>query len=104
MFFESYRNYKRTKRHIRVALDNEYEKSVCHDIDKAAECDIRLFCKLVKRQKKRTSNTYPEIHDGNGIIYNDPSGVAEATYYESIIIPSPTMILTMMKFSDECRN
>lgn len=52
----------------------------------AAECDIRLFWKLVKRQKNRTSRTYPEIRDDNGNIYNDPSGVAEAfaVYYENI--------------------
>lgn len=64
MLFESYRNYKRAKRHFRVALNNEfnnYMKSVYHDLDNAAECDIRLFWKLVKRRKNRTSRTYPEI-------------------------------------------
>lgn len=52
----------------------------------AAECDIRLFWKLVKRQKNRTSRTYPEIRDDNGNIYNDPSGVADALalYYANI--------------------
>lgn len=68
MIFESYRNYKRAKRHFRVALDNEfnnYMRSVYHDLDNAAECDIRLFWKLVKRQKKRTSRTDPEIRDDN---------------------------------------
>lgn len=36
MIFEFYRNYKRAKRHFRVALDNEfnnYMKSVYHDLD-----------------------------------------------------------------------
>jgi hypothetical protein len=35
---------------------------------------------------KRTSRTYPEMHGHNVTIYNDPSGVAEAsdTYHENI--------------------
>jgi hypothetical protein len=61
-------------------------KSVYQNIDKAAECDIKLFWKLIKRQKKRTSRTYSVIHDNKGTIYNDPSGVAEAfvLYYKNI--------------------
>lgn len=75
------------QRHFIVALDNEfnnYMKSVYHNLDNAAECDIRLFWNLVKRQKNRTSRTFPEIRDDNG--NNDPSGVAEAfiIYYENI--------------------
>ena len=78
MVHDSYRNYKRAKRQFRNVLNMEYErhmKNIYHDLDSAAECDIRLFWKLVKWQKKRVSRTYPEIHDQNGNIYNDPEGI-----------------------------
>ena len=62
MSFDSYREYKRAKREFRNALDNEYEQymySVYQDIDTAAECDIRLFWRLIKRQKSRMCPPYP---------------------------------------------
>lgn len=46
MIHESYRNYKRAKRHFRTVLDMEFEnhmKGVYRDLDTAAECDICLF-------------------------------------------------------------
>ena len=70
--FDSYREYKRAKREFRNALDNEYEQymySVYQDIDTAADCDIRLFWRLIKRQKPRSSRLYPEIRDDAGNIY-----------------------------------
>ena len=92
MIHDSYRNYKRAKRQFRNALNMKYElhmKDVYQDLDSAAECDIRLFWKLVKKQKKRTSRTYPEIHE-NGNVYDDPDGVAKAfaDYYEQVYTPS----------------
>ena len=54
MNHESYRNYKRAKRQFRNAKDMEYErhmKDVNEDLNSAAECDIRLFWKLVKKEK-----------------------------------------------------
>lgn len=88
MIFESYRNYQRAKRSFRVTLHNEfniYMRSVYRDVDNTASYNIRLFWKLVKRPKKRTSHTYPEIRVDNGNIYNKPSGVAKAfaIYYEN---------------------
>ena len=92
MSFDSYREYKRAKREFRNALDNEYEKymySVYQDIDTAAECDIRLFWRLIKRQKPRSSRLYPAIRDDAGNIYNDPEGVANAftSFYEELYAP-----------------
>ena len=92
MSFDSYREYKRAKREFRNALDNEYEQymySVYQDIDTAAECDIRLFWRLIKRQKPRSSRLYPEIRDDAGNIYNDPEGVANAfaSFYEELYAP-----------------
>lgn len=54
MVFDSYRNYKRAKRRFRDALTKQYEdhmRKVYQDLDEAAECDIRLFWKLVKNTK-----------------------------------------------------
>ena len=82
-----------TKRQFRNALDMEYErhmKEVYQDPDSAAECDIRLFWKLVKKQKTRTSRTYPEIHDNNGSIHNESESMAEAfaKHFEQIYTTS----------------
>ena len=93
MVHESYRDYKRAKRNFRNALTLEHERymrDVYRDIDEAADCDIRLFWKLTKRQRPKASRTYPEIKCDNGVVYRDPPGVAEAfaSYFESIYSPS----------------
>ena len=46
------------------------------NIDEAAECDIRLFWRLTKRKKPRTSRRYPEIHDANGVVNRDPESIS----------------------------
>ena len=54
MLFESYREYKRAKRNFRNALDQTHEQLMqdsLRDIDEAAECDLRLFWKMIHRQK-----------------------------------------------------
>ena len=71
----------------------EYEhhmKEVYQDLDYAVEFDIRLFWKLVKKQKTRTSRPYPEIHDNNGFIHNDPESRAEvfAKHFKQIYTTS----------------
>lgn len=77
MIHESYRSYKRFYYHkqFRTALDTEYEshmKDVYRKQNTAAKCDKRLFWKLGKEKKKRTSHTYPEIHGDDGAIFKDP--------------------------------
>jgi hypothetical protein len=93
MHSESYRNYKRAKMHFRKALQIPYEnymRNVYKDLDEAAECDIRMFWKLVKRQKVKTWRTYPEIISSDGVSHRDPIGVAQAfaTYFQNIYTPS----------------
>ena len=64
-------------------------RKVYSDIDKAAEANIRLFWKLTKRRKPRTSRVYPEICDENGVTHTDPNGVAEAfaSFFEKLYAP-----------------
>ena len=53
MHFESYRDYKRSKSNFRNVQHTAYEKYIqktYDDINDAAECDIRLFWKLIKKQ------------------------------------------------------
>ena len=93
MNFTSYREYKRAKRLFRTALDQEhdnYMRNVYNDIDHAAEFDIRLFWKLTKRRKPRSSRVYPEIRDIDGVKYSNPDGVAEvfSKFYETLYSPS----------------
>ena len=65
-------------------------RDVYRDIDEAAECDVRLFWRLVKGRKPRTSRTYPEMIDKNGKSCIDPESVAEAfaLHFENIYTPS----------------
>ncbi|KAK3105405.1 hypothetical protein FSP39_024486 [Pinctada imbricata] len=93
MHFVSYFNYKRAKRNFRNALNIAYEnhmRDVYRDIDEAAKCDVRLFWRLVKGRKPRTSRTYPEVIDKIGKSCTDPENVAEAfaLHFENIYTPS----------------
>ena len=88
----SYREYKRAKRCFRNALDAEHEKymrETYRDIDEAAECDIRLFWRLTKRKKPRSTRIYPEIVDNSGNSHRDPVGVADsfASFFEEVYSP-----------------
>ncbi|VDI21735.1 Hypothetical predicted protein [Mytilus galloprovincialis] len=69
MSHESYKHYKKAKyefRNVQNAAYEQYIQKCYNDINEAAECDIRLFWKLVKRCKPSTSRIYPEIiHNGD---------------------------------------
>lgn len=89
MNYSSYREYKRAKRLFRNVLDREhaaYMSKVYADIDKAAEVDLRLFWKLTKHIKPKTSRLYPEITDSTGKKNTDAEWVAEAfaDHYETL--------------------
>ncbi|VDI49007.1 Hypothetical predicted protein [Mytilus galloprovincialis] len=61
MQHESYFNYKRAKRdfrNIQKLANEQYIEETYDDINNAAECDIRLFWKLIKRQKPKHSKVY----------------------------------------------
>ena len=64
-------------------------RKVYSDIDEAAEVDVRLFWKLTKRRKPRTTRIYPEIRNEEGIIHTDPNGVTEAfaSFYKRLYSP-----------------
>lgn len=63
MCYESYRVYKHAKRQFRNELlanreHDRYMTEVSSDIDQASECDLRLFWKLIKRQRPRSASPY----------------------------------------------
>lgn len=75
MCHESYKNYKRAKRDFRNGLQSahdEFTTKAFKDID-----DVRLFWKLIKRQRPRSSRSYPEIELGEDT-FTDPSDIANA--------------------------
>ena len=89
MEYASYRGYKRAKRAFRNVHDTEYEnflQSVYRDIYEAAEVDLSLFWKLVKRRRPRSSRIYPEIRDVTGKTHYEPNDIANAfaDFYENI--------------------
>ena len=82
----------KAKRAFRNALDlahDRYIQDSFRNIDEAAECDLRLFWKLIHRQKPRASRHYPEIVDRRGDVQNDPDGVAEAfaDHFQNVYTP-----------------
>jgi hypothetical protein len=62
---------------------------VYRDLDQAAECDLRLFWKLARRRKPRSTRIYSEIEDEYSQVHRDPNSVAEvvASYFEKIYNP-----------------
>lgn len=89
MQFQSFREYKHTKRKrvFRNALNTEHDKylqSVYREIDEPAELDLRQFWRRVKQRRPRSSRIYPEICNKHGTNQTDPEGVAGAfaDFYE----------------------
>ncbi|CAG2209672.1 unnamed protein product [Mytilus edulis] len=94
MSHESYKRFKKAKYEFRNVQNAAYEQYIqkCYDdINEAAECDIRLFWKLVKRCKPSTSRIYPEIIH-NGDTCNDPESIANAfmDYFSNICTTNNT--------------
>lgn len=92
MVHDSYKNYKKAKREFRNKLNAEHDRymtSVFHDIDQASECDVRLFWKLVKRQRPRNTRFYQEI-EIDGRLVDNPDEIAScfAEYFEQIYNPT----------------
>jgi len=61
---ESYFSYKRANRDFRIIQQSTYDKCIqetYNGINYTAEFDIRLFWKMIKRQKPKQSKIYPEI-------------------------------------------
>lgn len=91
MSHESYRDYKRAKRQFRnelIAEHDRYMTEVFRDIDQASECDLRLFWKLIKRQRPRNLSSYPEM-EFNGILYDNPDEITKcfACHFQNIYNP-----------------
>jgi hypothetical protein len=77
MYFESNRNYKRAKSNFRNVQYTAYE------------CHIRLFWKLIRKQKPRASNVYSEIIHKNTTNNNLESIVdAFADYFYELYQPN----------------
>ncbi|CAG2254224.1 unnamed protein product [Mytilus edulis] len=91
MHYDSYKLYKRAKhefRNIQQAAYEQYIQQTNDDINKAAECDIRLFWKLIKRNKTVSSKIYPEIIQDDNIC-NTPESIANAfmDYFSKLYQP-----------------
>ena len=74
---ESYRQYKTAKREFKNTQQDaleRYQKTSYDDINKAAECDLRLFWKMVKNFKPKTSKIYRDIIQ-NGVVCDNPISI-----------------------------
>ena len=60
MEHQSYSNHKQAKRVFKNIQTAAYDRYKCtlDDINRTAECDIRLFWKTIKRQKPKQDNVY----------------------------------------------
>lgn len=92
MQHKSYREYKAAKTQFRRAqqtANEQYLQKCYDDLNEAAECDIRLFWKLSKQFKKRTSKVYPEIIFKDKV-HNRPESIANcfADYFYELYQPN----------------
>jgi hypothetical protein len=58
MQYKSYSEYKRVKcyfRNIQQHANEQYIQEAYDDINNAAGCDLRIFCKMIKRQRLKNS-------------------------------------------------
>lgn len=85
---ESYRNYKTAKKNFKEAQNLallEYENEVIEEIDKTAECDIRLFWKLLNKQRRKPKQPCLTLryNNDNG---NTPQEIADlfGEYFENL--------------------
>lgn len=88
MQYTSYREYKTAKDLFRAALKQSctnYEHIVFQDIDDAAGLDLRLFWKLVNRQKSKHTNVCYAIKY-NGDTKHSPVEIADtfANYFKNL--------------------
>lgn len=87
MLHKAYADYKRAKREFRniQAIENErYVQETYDDLNTAAECDLRLFWKDMKRQKPKKEKPCVEI-TFNDSVHQTPESVCDAFaeyYYE----------------------
>ncbi|CAC5372011.1 unnamed protein product [Mytilus coruscus] len=95
MQHESYFNSKRAKpdfTNIQKLANEQFIEETYDDINNAAECDIRLFWKLIKRQKPKHSKVCQQIIHNN-IVHTSPESIcnAFANYFEDLYTPADTL-------------
>lgn len=91
MQYVTYREYKHAKynfRRVQQHANEQYLKKCYDDLNEAAECDLRLFWKLIKRFKPGKSKVYPEIIYKD-TINNTPQMIADAfsKYFSELYTP-----------------
>jgi hypothetical protein len=100
----SYAEYKRAKRHFRRCQESasqEFIRKTYEDIDSAAGIDIRLFWKLIRRQKPRQTKLYPEIEFAEKV-GNTPESVSSifAEYFSTVYTPERSEIHDEQFYND----
>jgi hypothetical protein len=96
--FESYRNYKATKRLFTNTQNSAYynnQSEVCWEIDESAECDIHLFWMLWKGHTKKKHSICKQVRTNN-ITYRDPTEIAELFLIIIVKFPIPAMSVIRM--------
>ncbi|CAC5391434.1 unnamed protein product [Mytilus coruscus] len=94
MQHESYFNYRQAKRDFRniqkLAKERNIEETY-DDIYNVVELDIRLFWKLIERQKPNTFRIVSAMKDNN-VVHTSPESIcnAFANYFEDLYTPADT--------------
>ncbi|CAG2200520.1 unnamed protein product [Mytilus edulis] len=90
--FPSYVEYKSAKNEFRNRQRfayNAYMDNTYREIDEAAECDVRLFWRLISRRKCRKTNQISEIlHDNRQCKSPEDISNAFADFYAGVYTPS----------------
>ncbi|CAG2226973.1 unnamed protein product [Mytilus edulis] len=90
--FPSYVEYKSAKNEFRNRQRfayNAYMDNTYREIDEAAECDVRLFWRLISRRKCRKTNQISEIlHDNRQCKSPEDISNAFADFYAGVYTPT----------------
>ncbi|CAG2221397.1 unnamed protein product [Mytilus edulis] len=90
--FPSYVEYKSAKNEFRNRQRfayNAYMDNTYREIDEAAECDVRLFWRLISRQKNRKTNQISEIlHHNRKCKSPEDISNAFADFYADVYTPT----------------
>ena len=90
--FQAYKDYKTAKANFRrcqnrakYAVDQQF----CNSLNEAAECDLRLFWRLLDRQKQRKSSKLVTQIIDDGVQLNNPDEISNAfrKHYANLFIP-----------------
>ncbi|MCG8079181.1 MAG: endonuclease/exonuclease/phosphatase family protein, partial [Candidatus Thiodiazotropha taylori] len=88
IYYKNYKNAKRTFRKIQTDEINAVERKYYSELDKSAECDVRLFWHVVnKRRKSKSSAVCRLVTDENATSCPEEISETFANHFAQLYVP-----------------